>query len=142
MRSAVGPRRATGAERADYRYDLFGQLVAIERVDGDGAPTSAVEYTYDGFGRLVARDDGHGPTYHLLGVDGHRLVDVDAAGACVRVVPAGSVSSASGGSTARSAARWPRRSTAIPSGDRSGGPTALDASTTRAVATPSASGRP
>ena len=43
----------------------------------------AVEYTYDGFGRLVARDDGGGPTYQLVGVDGHRLVDVDAAGRVV-----------------------------------------------------------
>ena len=43
----------------------------------------AVEYAYDGFGRLVARDDGGGPTYQLVGVDGHRLVDVDATGRVV-----------------------------------------------------------
>ena len=104
-----------GAERTDYRYDLFGQLVAVERADDDGASMPAVEYAYDGFGRLVARDEGGGPTYQLVGVDGHRLVDVDATGRVV-VPTSGSASSASGGSTARSAARWRHRSTASPIG--------------------------
>lgn len=60
-----------------YRYDLFGQLVAVD------APTASVRYVHDGFGRLVTRDDGSGLTHHLIGIDGHRLVDVDAHGRVV-----------------------------------------------------------
>ena len=57
-----------------YSYDLFSQLVSVT------GPDVAVEYAYDGFGRLIVRDDGSGPTYHLIGIDGHRLVDADTDG--------------------------------------------------------------
>src|SRR5690606_35142919 len=73
---ALGRRRTAVAAdgTTTYRYDLVGQLA---NVDG---PHGSVDYRYDGFGRLVARLDTTGPTYHLVGIDGHRLVDVDGSG--------------------------------------------------------------
>ena len=70
--------RRVSARRGDsmttYSYDLFGQLTGVE---SDGM---SVGYSYDGWGRLVARRAGAERTYSLIGVDGHRLVDVDGDG--------------------------------------------------------------
>lgn len=72
----LGRRVASHSARGTttYGYDPFGQL---ESVTG---PTETVAYAHDGFGRLVQRDDGDRRTLHLVGVDGHRLVDADEQG--------------------------------------------------------------
>ena len=71
-RRATATRWAAGASTVTtYAYDLFGQLTGVE------SDRASVGYSYDGWGRVVARRVGAEWTYSLVGVDGHRLVDVD-----------------------------------------------------------------
>jgi YD repeat-containing protein len=73
-RRAAATNAGDTATTTTYEYDLFGQLAGAQ------SEHVSVGYRHDGWGRLVARRACSDATYTLIGVDGHRLVDVDADG--------------------------------------------------------------